>query len=41
LTFPVSSAVIGRYYAFRAVVATQGNWPFAGAVSRSASLKVV
>jgi hypothetical protein len=41
LTFPVSSAVRGHDYAFKAVVAVQGNWPYAGAVSRSASLKVV
>jgi hypothetical protein len=41
LTFPVSSAVMGRDYAFKAVVAAQGSWPYAGAVSRSAFLKVV
>jgi hypothetical protein len=41
LTFPVSSAAIGRNYAFKAVVAAQGNWPYAGAVSGSASLRVV
>ncbi len=41
LTFPVSSAVRGDDYEFKAVVAVQGNWPYAGAVSRSASLKVV
>jgi hypothetical protein len=41
LTFPLSSAVGGRDYAFKAVVAAQGSWPYAGAVSRSVSLKVV
>ena len=41
LSFPVSSAVAGRDYAFKAIVAVQGNWPYAGAASRSASLKVV
>jgi hypothetical protein len=41
LTFPVSSAVRGRDYMFKAVVLAQGDWPYAGAVSRSASLKVV
>jgi hypothetical protein len=40
LTFRLSSAVRGRDYAFKAVVAAQGGWPYAGAVSRSASLKV-
>jgi hypothetical protein len=41
LTFPVSSAAIGRTYAFKAVIAAQGNWPYAGAVSGSATLRVV
>jgi hypothetical protein len=40
LTFLVSSAVRGREYAFKAVVVAQGGWPYAGAISRSESLKV-
>jgi hypothetical protein len=40
LTFPVSAAVRGRAYAFKAVVAAQSGWPYAGAVSRSASVEV-
>ena len=41
LSFQVSSAVMGRDYAFKAVVAAQGSWPYSGAVSGSASLRVV
>jgi hypothetical protein len=41
LTFAVSGAARGRDYVFRAVVVAQGGWPYAGAISRSASLKVV
>ena len=41
LTFPVSGAARGRDYAFKAVVAAQGGWPYAGAVSTSAKLQVL
>jgi hypothetical protein len=41
LTFPLSSAIRGHDYLFRAIVPAQGNWPYAGAVSSPAPLKVV
>jgi hypothetical protein len=41
LTFPANGAARGREYAFKAVVAAQGGWPYTGAISRPASLKVV
>ncbi len=40
LTFPASGAARGREYVFKAVVAAQGGWPYTGAISRPASLKV-
>jgi hypothetical protein len=41
LTFPASGAASGREYVFKAVVSAQGGWPYTGAISRPASLKVV
>jgi hypothetical protein len=41
LTFPVSAAASGRVYAFKAVVAAQSGWPYAGAVSAATTLRVV